>query len=154
GADFPTVTSDEIVDAGEESISARFMTALAMASEKVYYKGQPVAAVAATSPAIAKEALSLIEVEDEPLSVVDDVLEAMKPDAPLLHGDLYTQSLAGGEKRPSNIAGHVQYVRGNVEEGFAEADVIVEREFRTRMVHQGYIEPQAATVQVAPDGRI
>lgn len=154
GADFPTVTSDEIVDAGEESISARFMTALAMASEKVYYKGQPVAAVAATSPAIAKEALSLIEVEYEPLPVVDDVLEAMKPDAPLLHGDLYTQSLAGGEKRPSNIAGHVQYVRGNVEEGFAEADVIVEREFRTRMVHQGYIEPQAATVQVAPDGRI
>lgn len=150
--DFPLVTSSEMIDAGEESISARFMTALSMAAGKVYYKGQPVAAVAATSPAIAKEALSLIDVEYEPLPVVDSIEEAMKPDAPLLHGDLYTESLAGQAKRPSNIASHVQHVRGDVEEGFAQCDVIVERTYRSEMVHQGYIEPQASTVQAHADG--
>ncbi len=154
GADFPTVTSDEAIDSGEETISARFMTALSMANHKVYYKGQPVAAVAATSPAVAAEAVGLIEVEYEPLPAVDDVLDAMKPEAPLLHGDLYTERLTGEEKRPSNIAKHIQQSRGEIEKGFAEAEVIVEREFNTQMVHQGYIEPQAATVQASPDGRL
>lgn len=154
GADFPQLTSRERVAAGEDSIEVRFMTALAMATDVVHYKGQPVAAVAATSPAIAQEALSLIRVEYEPLPFVDDVLEAMKDDAPLLHGDLYTVSMGGTGDKPSNIAGHVRHVRGDVDEAFARCDVVVEREFRTAMVHQGYIEPQNSTAFAAPDGRV
>lgn len=154
GSDFPEITSSEAVDAGEESIEARFMTALCMAKEKVHFKGQPVAAVAATSLRLAEEALSLIEVEYEPLPVVDDVLEAMKEGAPLLHGDLFTESLSGPGSKPSNIAGHRRHVRGDVEAGFAEADVVIEREFRTEMVHQGYIEPQNSTASVAPNGKV
>ncbi len=154
GEDFPHVTSDEKVDTGEESISARHMTALAMASGKVLYKGQPVAAVACASFAEAEEALKLIEVEYEPLPVVDDIESAMAEGAPLIHGDLYTTTLGGNDRRPSNIASHVSHVRGDVESAFAEADVVVEREFRTQMVHQGYIEPQSATVQAHPSGRM
>lgn len=154
GDDLPKIESSEKVASGEESIEARFMTALALAQGKVFFKGQPVAAVAATSLAIAQEALDLIEVEYEPLPFVDDVLEAMKEDAPLLHGDLYTESLGGKGTKPSNIAGRVQHVRGDVEKGMAEADVVVEREFRTQMVHQGYIEPTNSTAHATPDGRI
>ena len=98
------VTSSEMIDAGEHRISARFMTALSMAAGKVYYKGQPVAAVAATSPAIAKEALSLIDVEYEPLPVVDSIEEAMKPDAPSLHGEsVHDKSLAGQLSVPPTL---------------------------------------------------
>ena len=154
GEDMPKIESTEKIASGEESIEARFMTALTLAREKVHYKGQPVAAVAAASFQIAEEALGLIEVEYEPLPVVDDVLEAMKEDAPLLHGDLYTESLAGKGDKPTNIAGHVQHVRGDVEKAMAEADVVVEREFRTQMVHQGYIEPTNSTAYATPDGRV
>lgn len=154
GEDLPKIESTERISSGEESIEVRFMSALVLAREKVLYKGQPVAAVAATSLGVAEEALELIEVEYEPLPVVDDVLEAMKEDAPLLHGDLYTETLTGTGSRPSNIARHVQHRRGDVEKGMAEADVIVEREFRTQMVHQGYIEPTNSTAYYAPDGRV
>src|SRR5690606_10810799 len=123
GEDFPHVASDEKVDTGEESISARHMTALAMASGKVLYKGQPVAAVACVSFAGAEEAVGLIEVEYEPLPVVEDVEHAMREDAPLIHGDMYTGSLSGSKDRPSNIAWHVSHVRGDVAKAFAEADV-------------------------------
>lgn len=154
GEDLPKIESGERISSGEESIEVRFMSALVLARDKVHFKGQPVAAVAATSLAVAEEALDLIEVEYELLPVVDDVLEAMKEDAPLLHGDLYTESLAGKGSRPSNIAGRVQHQRGDVEQGMAEADVVVEREFRTQMVHQGYIEPTNSTAYYAPDGRV
>ena len=154
GEDFPHISSSAKIDTGEESIDARHMTALAMAAGKVVYKGQAVAAVACASFAEAEEALKLIEVEYEPLPVVDDIEAAMREDAPLIHGDMYTVSLSGSGSRPSNIASHVSYEGGDVEAGFAEADVIVEREFRTRMVHQGYIEPQSATVWAHPDGRM
>jgi len=154
GEDLPRIESSERISSGEESIEVRFMSALALAREKVFFKGQPVAAVAATSLSIAKEALGLIDVQYEPLPFVDDLLEAMKEEAPVIHGDLYTESLAGKGSRPSNIARHIQHVRGDVQKGMAEADVIVEREFRTQMVHQGYIEPTNSTAYYAPDGRV
>lgn len=154
GDDFPKIESTEKIDSGEESIEARFMTALAMAQEKVYYEGQPVAAVAAVSLSVAQEAIDLIEVEYEELPVVDNVLDAMKDDAPLIHGDLYTESLEGRGDKPTNIAGHVQHVRGDVDAGFAESDIVLERSFKTKMVHQGYIEPTNSTAYWAPDGKV
>lgn len=154
GADFPDITRDEIADLGEGAIGLRYAAQLIMARDKVVFKGQPVAAVAATSRRHALEALALIDVVYEPLPVVEDAVEAMSPDAPLIHDDLYTE-VPGGERsdKPSNVALHVQHERGDVARGFAEADVIVEREFRTQMVHQGYIEPQAALAVWEPDGR-
>lgn len=154
GADFPNITKDEIADLGEGAIGLRYAAQLIMARHKVVFKGQPVAAVAATTRQDALDALALIDVVYEPLPVVEDALEAMSPNAPLIHEDLYTE-VPGGERSatPSNVAEHVQHERGDVAQGFAEADVIVEREFRTQMVHQGYIEPQGTLAVWEPDGR-
>jgi xanthine dehydrogenase molybdenum-binding subunit len=72
-----------------------------------------------------------------------------------LHNDLYTQtSTTGKATAPSNIAEHLEMGRGDVEQGFAAADVVVERTFRTRTVHQGYIEPDAETAWVREDGSV
>ena len=149
--DFPDQTS-EFIPAGEMMINYRDMVRNIMAREKVLYEGHAVAAVAATSAAIAKRALRLIEVEYEVLTPVIDVLDAMKPDAPLLHEDLYTAGVEPKPGRPSNIAKRVEIGQGDIEAGFAKADAIVEREFKTQPVHQGYIEPHAALASVSEDG--
>src|SRR5207244_1588984 len=99
------------------------------------------AAVAATSPQIAEEALSLIRVDYEPLPPVTDVRAAMKGDAPLLHEGMVTQSLGKPTATQSNVAKHFQFKLGEIAEGFALAKVVIERGFQTATVHQGYIEP-------------
>jgi CO/xanthine dehydrogenase Mo-binding subunit len=123
-----------------------------MAREKALYEGHAVAAVAATSVAIARRALKLIEVKYEVLPHVIDVLEAMRPDAPILHEDLYTAGVEPKPEKPSNVAKRVEISLGDIEAGFQKAEVIVEREFRTAPVHQGYIEPHAALASVSEDG--
>ncbi len=125
-----------------------------LAHEKALYKGHPIAAVAAVSPHVAEEALALIEVEYEVLPSVLDGVEAMKEGAPLLHETLTTKEMGHDTGRHSNVATHEQVVIGDVDKGFRQADVIVEREFRTAWVHQGYIEPQNATAIWAADGHI
>lgn len=124
------------------------------ASDKVLYAGHAVAAVAARTPALAEEAARLIEVEYDVLPAVTDVLEAMRDDAPILHDEMRTHSLAGRGDKPSNVASHFQQVQGDPARGFAEADVIVEREFHTATVHQGYIESHAATAVWSDDGAL
>ena len=131
-----------------------------LASEKVLYKGHAVAAVAATSPHIAEEALSLIAVDYEVLPTVLGWRDAMKEGAPLLHENMTTRFRVDrrgsgddtGEK--SNVAGHLQHKIGDVEKGFQEADVILEREYETQTVHQGYIEPHVSTALWSTDGRL
>ncbi len=125
-----------------------------MAREKVLYDGHPVAAVAAVSEAIAREALGLIRVDYEVLPHVIDVVEAMKPDAPLLHEEQYTAGVTPKPDRPSNIAKRLEFALGDVAAGFAQADVIIEREFNTKPVHQGYIEPQACLASCTEDGQV
>ena len=151
-ADLPATDRDEIIDLGEGPARLKFMRDNVLASDKALYRGHPVAAVAATNPHIAEEALSLIQVEYEVLPPVINVLSAMKDDAPLLHEDLSTQE--GGEDtgKKSNIAQHLQHRLGDPEKAFAEADVVVEHEFNTATVHQGYIEPHNATAMWNPDG--
>src|SRR3546814_17004238 len=78
---------------------------------------------------------------------VIDVEEAIKPGAPILH------DFSRFEGKPSNIAGTLEHKLGDVEAGFAEADVVVERSFRTAPVHQGYIETHACLVSVPSDGK-
>ena len=125
-----------------------------LAGKKALYKGHQVAAVAAIDPHVAEEALELIDVEYEVLPPVVDVREAMKSDAPLLHEDLRTDEMGKKSENPSNVASHFQHKKGNLDKGFAEADVVIEHEFTTQTVHQGYIEPHNATALHNPDGQL
>src|SRR5258705_611550 len=142
----------EFIPAGEMMMNYKDVVRNVMAREKALYEGHAVAAVAATSPAIAKRALKLIDVKYEILPHVIDVEEAMRPGAPLLHDDLFTTGVEPKPDKPSNIAKRVEIVLGDIEAGFAKADVIVEREFKTAPVHQGYIEPHAALATMSEDG--
>ena len=72
------------------------------------------------------------------------VLDAMRDDAPLLHDDVLTNSMGKKSDKPSNVSTHIHFEKGDVDKAFAEADVVVEREFKTASVHQGYIEPHVA----------
>jgi len=139
---------------GEGTVNYKYQSDSTMASDKVLYHGHPVAAVAARTETIAEEALRLIRVEYDILPPVMDVAEAMKANAPLLHEHMITKSLAKPGMRPSNIASHFQHVLGDLEAGFAQADVVVEREFRSVTVHQGYLEPQVTVAVWGPDDRI
>jgi CO/xanthine dehydrogenase Mo-binding subunit len=129
------------------------MTRNAMAREKALYDGHPVAAVAATSESIAKAALKLIKIDYEILPHVIDPVEAMKPNAPILHDYMRTKGVKGADK-PTNVVERYELGIGDVEAGFKEADVIVEREFDTKPMHQGYIEPQGCVASTTEDGQI
>lgn len=155
-ADFPE-QGDRVVDLGEGTANMRHLTQNVMAREKVLYKGHAVAAVAADNIHIAETAAGLIEVDYEPLPALLDVRAAMQSDAPILNDDIRTQMLGfeGDESdQPTNIAKHFRFEAGDIEKGFSEADVIVEREFETATVHQGYIEPHNATALWNADGKV
>lgn len=125
-----------------------------MAREKVFFHGHPVAAVAATSEKIAKQALKLIKVEYEVLPHVIDVMDAIKPDAPILHESARTKGIEDAPDKPTNILERAEWSLGDVNKGFAEADLIVEREFDTKPMHQGYIEPQGCVANCSEDGQV
>ncbi|MDQ1300817.1 MAG: hypothetical protein QG637_737, partial [Chloroflexota bacterium] len=152
-ADMPAV-GDKIQELGEGAIGLKYLSANLLAPDKTLYHGHAVAAVAATNVHIAEEALALIEVEYELLPPVLDVVAAMQPGAPILLDDLRTSELGQKGAAPTNVAQHIRFQRGDLAAGFAAADVIVEREFTTSTVHQGYIEPQTATALWNSDGAI
>ena len=160
-ADMPEVSA-EFTDQEEGAmVNYGFYGRNIIAREKALYKGHVVAAVAATDPSVAEQALDLIEVDYEVLPPVLNAEDAMKEDAPILHERLLTMHSptfrAGGwgdADRQTNVANRFEFQIGDVEAGFEQADVIVEREFRTEAVHQGYIEPHAATAQWDSDGYV
>ena len=125
-----------------------------MAKDKAVYKGHPIAGVAATSVHVAEQAVGLIDVEYEVLPSVMTAPEAMKDDAPILHEDLTTEELGTKTDEVSNVAEHFRHAYGDIDEGFAEADVVIEREFNMATVHQGYIEPSNFSVNWNQDGRV
>ena len=153
GSDLP-VPEDRMAAAGEVAVNLKYLAGNVMARNKALYKGHAVAAVAATNIHIAEEALGLIEVEYEILPPVMTVLDAMKDDAPVLHDDLKMMEFGQQTDKIGNIANHFQFKLGEPEAGFKEADVIIEREFNTATVHQGYIEPHNATVLWGEDGHV
>ena len=150
--DFPPIASEEAF-VGEGPMNFRDLSRNCLARDKVLYDGHAVAAVAATSPSIAEEACELIEVEYHVLPYVIDVEEAMKPDAPLLHDDLFTQGVDPKPTHPSNVAKVVAFSKGDIDAGFRDADVIIERRYSNAPVHQAYIEPHACVVSAAADGQ-
>jgi xanthine dehydrogenase molybdenum-binding subunit len=153
-ADLPPLEEARAAFGGELMIELAHLRQLVIAHEKALFEGHPVAAVAATSPEAAEAALDLIAVDYEPLPVVENALEAMKPDAPLLHPDLYTKTLGEKPTKPSNIGMILEVGFGDLEKAWAEADVVVEQAFETQMVHQGYLEPQACVAWVDSQGQI
>ena len=152
--DVPYAKSGEMLDMGETTDNLKYLRGNLLARGKALYKGHAVAAVAAISAHIAEEALELIEVDYDRLPPVLTALAAMKEDTPLLHDDLKTEEFGEETDRLSNVAEHFQYNRGDIEKGSAEADVVIEREFNTATVHQGYIEPNNATALWNNDGRL
>ena len=125
-----------------------------LARGRVFFHGQAVAAVAAESEEAAEEALGLIDVEYELLPHVLDPVEAMRLGATALHTDLIPEGPVDRDAVSGNVAEHLVYERGDVQEGFVDADLIVEREFKTQVVHQGYVEPDSEAAWAHPDGRI
>ena len=162
-ADLPEVSA-EVVDQEEgAAVNYGFYSRNVMAREKALYLGHAVAAVVATSPHLAEEALALIDVDYEVLTPVLNASDAMRDDAPILHERLLTMSspamrsggwgeMEGGKQ--SNLANRFEFRMGDVEQGFKDADVVLEREYHTKPVHQGYIEPHSATAQWNPDGTV
>ena len=148
---FAALTREEL---GGDYQRLKFANNHVLAADKVLFRGHPVAAVAADSQHVAEEALKLIQVEYEVLPPAMTVLEAMEPDAPLLHEDLFTSEFGELSNWPSNIASHMAFETGDVEQGFAQADVVVEREYETASVHQGYIEPHNSTAFWNTDGQL
>src|SRR5205807_823068 len=132
-----TDPGDRIAELGEGAVNLKHLSSNCHARGKVHYKGQAVAAVAAVSAHLAEEALKLIAVEYERLPHVTDVRAAMQDDAPLLHDDLVTESLGKPTGKHSNIAKHIQFTKGNIEQGFRHAAVVIARELHTATVHQG-----------------
>ena len=132
-----------------------------LALDRALWNGHPVAGVVAESEAAAEDAAGLVEVEYEELPAVIDPIAALEPDAPLVQepgseGDqaaLAAHGASGGgqaldEKTGPNVANTVHFSRGDITRGFAEAGLVVERRYRTSMVHQGYLETQAAVASV------
>src|SRR6266516_1297921 len=139
---------------------------IVMAFERVTYVGQPVAVVFAESEAAAEDGVQGVEVEYEVLEPAIDPLSAMRADAPVvrlgtkddeeelgMHG-----ASAGGSEaekpQAANVASHQRYHRGDVDKALAEADVVVEREYRTPWVHQSYMEPQVCAATVDALGNV
>ena len=137
------VTSKDLPDPSGWDIGDRHLSNKVLASDKVVYKGHAIAAVAAANAHAAEAALALIDVEFDVLPAVTSAEEAMAEGAPQLHPEY-----AG------NVSDHSQLKLGEVDAGFEKADIVVEREFRTQTVHQGYIEPHSATAWWTPEGKL
>ena len=136
-------------------IGRRMLDLPVLAWDKVRFIGQKVAAVAAEDPDIAEDALELIDVEYEELPAVFDPLEAMRPGAPILHENINSyKGLPEPVQEPTNRFVHSEWSKGDIERGFAEADVLFEHTFTLPRTHQVYLEPHACLVQVDQEGRV
>ena len=147
GADFPDLSANGAhpsdIDVANNAI----------ARDKVLYEGHVVAAVAAITREQAEAAAKAVAVTYEVLPHVLTVDEAMADNAPLLHEAMITKGVDPAPEEPSNIASKILHERGDLDQGFGEADAVVEREFTTKPVHQGYFEPHAAVADANSDGR-
>ena len=145
---------DKLVDVGEGDTRLSYVHGNVLARGKVLYQGHAVAAVAARNQHVALEAANAIVVDYEPLPSYMTAPEAMAADAELLHSDLRMKEFGEQTDKPSNVAEHFHWTAGDVAEGFAGSDVVVERTFDTATVHQGYIEPHNVTALWNHDGRL
>jgi CO/xanthine dehydrogenase Mo-binding subunit len=151
--DFPHIPSEEAF-VGEGPMNFRDLLRNCMAWDKALYEGHAVAAVAASTQAIADAAVELIDVKYDVLPYVIDVEDAMKDGAPVLHDDLFTSGVEPKPTKPSNIAKVLTFKKGDIEAGFKDAEVVVEGRYTTQPVHQAYIEPHACLCSYNADGQV
>ena len=123
-----------------------------IARDKVFYEGHAVAAVAAITREQAQQAAAAVQVDYEVLPPVLTIDDALAPGAPVLHGHMLTAGADPPAEEPSNISNITRFAGGDLDAGFAEADLVIEREFTTQPVHQGYIEPHACVADTGQDG--
>jgi CO/xanthine dehydrogenase Mo-binding subunit len=140
-ADLPTGLSGEDLNLQDNTL----------AGDRVLYDGHAVAAVAATSALLAQDAARLIAVEYEILPHVTDVDAAMAPGAPVIREGVADYSVPEGMH--PNVARYMEFGHGDLEAGFAAADIVREHTYKTEATHQGYIEPHACVGQMGEDGR-
>ena len=152
GKDMPRADSRE-VDLGEGATNLRWASNNVLAGEKVVYRGQPVAAVAAVDQNTALEACNQIQVEYQVLPPVKDVRHALSKGATIVLDDLVGDDL-GKKVRNTNMARHFRHEFGDPEAGFKKSKLIVEHEYELATVHQGYIEPHNATAHWNSEDRI
>jgi CO/xanthine dehydrogenase Mo-binding subunit len=146
------ITSADLPDLTGGDRGMRDILENCMARKKALYDGHAVAAVAAVDAHIAREALKLIKVDYEVLPHVTDVDEALKPNAPLIHDDVFTDGIEPTPTKPSNFCKQAEYGHGDVDAGFRDADVVISKSYKTEQTHQGYIEPHSCLANVSPDG--
>jgi CO/xanthine dehydrogenase Mo-binding subunit len=137
------VTGDEFDGPNAYGLMIPDQPALACTGGEVRYVGDAVAALAAETAEAAEAARALVEVEYEPLPGVFDPRAALAPGAPLVHGE-----------RGTNLLHEVHLRRGDLEAGFAQADVVVEGEYETPFIDHAYLQPEAGVAQVDGDGRV
>ena len=126
---------------GEKVIGIVVKNQAILAVDKVRYLGDGLALVAARTREIAEAAVKLIKVDYEPLPVVSDPEAALAPDAPRIHGE-------------DNTFVHHKVRKGDVEQGFAQADFIIERKFRTPCIEHSYLEPEAVLAEPGEHGGV
>ncbi len=146
GADFPAVRHEMLNLGTAGMLNIREMSENCMAKDKALYDGHAVAAVAADNPHDAELAMNLIKVEYEPLPAAMDVRAAMSDDAPVIHQDFHPGAFIAPTEKFLPNASRLQLGNGDLEQGFAEADLILEREYTAETIHQGYIESHVTTV--------
>lgn len=125
---------------GEDNFGVFVHDQPVMARGVVRYVGEGIAAVAAEDALTARKAIQLIKVEYEQLPAVFDPEEALLPGAPVLHA-----------YAPGNIVKHIPIRKGDIEAGFAEADLIIEENYQTQQVEHAYLEPEAGIAYVDHD---
>jgi CO/xanthine dehydrogenase Mo-binding subunit len=152
-ADMPGL-KDKNANLGEGSVNLLDLGSNVLAHGKVLYRGHAVAAVAAKTVHIAQEAIKHIKVEYEELPAVTWVLDAMKEDAPILLDRVRTDDMGKMSDSPTNVAKHIRFEKGDIDDGFSQCDIVIEKEFRTETVHQGYIEPHASVASWNEDGHL
>lgn len=155
--DFPA-PADPVMQTIRGPMPALWDVERLMARRKVLFKGQPVAAICATDPHLAEDALELIEVDYEVLPAVVSLDDALAPNAPILHDDglddLIDDLFQPVDGKPSNVARTIEMGFGDLEEGFTSSEIVIERVYETGMSHQGYIEPHNGTAVWNKDGKL
>ena len=134
--------------------SEKYLRNNSLADNKVLYVGHAIAGVAAINPHIAEEAIDLIDVKYEVLPPVLTAPDGASVDSPKLHKDLRTDMFGEQQEGETNIASKFKHAIGNLKKGFDSADIVIEKEFNTATVHQGYIEPMNVTAHWNNDSRI
>ena len=155
--DFPAVT-DPVMQTIRGPMPAQWDVERLLARRKVLFKGHPVAAICATDPHLAEDAVELIEVDYELLPPVISLDDALAPGAPILHDDGLADLVDGlfdpVDGQPSNVARTMEMGFGDLEQGFAASELVLERVYETGMAHQGYIETHNGTAVWNADGKL